>query len=608
MSDTSSAFGQYHLSEKIAQGGMAEIFKGKAIDAEGIEKTVVIKRILPQIAANPEFVSMLIDEAKIAVQLSHGNIAQIYDLGKVGEDYFIVMEYVLGKSLSQIARRLRTLGEHCPIPVACTIACEIAAGLDYMHRKTDDHGNPLGIIHRDISPQNIIITESSTIKIIDFGIAKAKTKIVTTDSGIVKGKFAYMSPEHAEGETLDHRSDIFSLGIILYELLTGQRLFKGKNNAETVRRVKKTKVPRPSSLRAGISPDLDRIILKALAKNRNKRYQQADELKTDLTRLLINEFPEFKQESVSDLVKHVFAEEIPTQLLVMDTREPKTVLDKPRKKTKAHEEKTGVASKSLMARQLSEYAEDWESSLDSLGSEDSPAAAVKKKSLWERTRPALLKITQIGTFLILAGLLILGLRVGAKHLTVPLDWLRQWRTQAPLPVEKTLPETVATMATPTVVPKESPIPLEPARLLIKTEPAGAQIYVNEVLRPERSPFDLKSLPPGTYKIGLHKEGFQFWVNTVVLHEGEAQELNVSLQMDFGGLRVSSLPEGATVWLNGIEAGKTPLVKDRLPPNTIFKVLLKLPGYEETRDEVKIFAGRTQVVNLPLKKLSRQPPK
>ncbi|MDO8462602.1 MAG: serine/threonine-protein kinase, partial [Deltaproteobacteria bacterium] len=281
-------FGQYHLTEKIAQGGMAEIFKGKTVDLHGLEKTVVIKRILPHIAANPEFVTMLIDEAKIAVQLSHGNIAQIYDLGKISEDYFIVMEYVPGKSVSQIARKLRSLNQPCPIPIACTIAAEIAAGLDYMHRKKDEEGNPLGIIHRDISPQNIIVSESATIKIIDFGIAKAKTKIVTTDSGVIKGKFAYMSPEHAEGEKLDHRSDIFSLGIILHELLVGQRLFKGKNNAETVRKVKKARVSRPSTDRPEVPPELDAIVLKALARDREKRYQRASSLHEDLTKLLIS--------------------------------------------------------------------------------------------------------------------------------------------------------------------------------------------------------------------------------------------------------------------------------------------------------------------------------
>src|SRR3989338_3589282 len=286
-------FGQYQLIEKIAQGGMAEIFLGKARDPHGIEKPVVIKRIRPHIAASPEFVEMLVDEAKIAVMLSHGNIAQIYDLGKVADDYFIVMEYVEGKTISQVMKRLRTQGKFIPVAYAASIGLEIASALDYMHRKSDDHGNPLHIVHRDISPQNVILSTAGTVKIIDFGIAKAKTKISTTDSGVLKGKFAYMSPEHAEGMKLDHRTDIFSLGIILFELLTGQRLFKGKNNVETVRNVRKSKVPPPSATRSSIPKAFDKIVAKALQRDRDKRYQSAHDMAQDLTKLLVAYYPEF---------------------------------------------------------------------------------------------------------------------------------------------------------------------------------------------------------------------------------------------------------------------------------------------------------------------------
>src|SRR3989338_4105095 len=301
-------FGQYQLIEKIAQGGMAEIFLGKARDPHGIEKPVVIKRILPQIAASPEFVEMLIDEAKIAVMLSHGNIAQIYDLGKVADDYFIVMEYVEGRTLSQINKRLRQQNKRMPVPFAVWIASEIASGLDYMHRKTDEEGIPLQIIHRDISPQNIILSTAGTLKIIDFGIAKAKTKVSTTDSGILKGKFAYMSPEHAEGEKLDHRTDIFSLGVVLYELLTGQRLFKGKNNQETLKKVRRAKVPPPSAFREHLPPELDEITLKALQKERTKRYPEAGELQRNLTKALIKHYPDFTPRKLALYLGELFPE------------------------------------------------------------------------------------------------------------------------------------------------------------------------------------------------------------------------------------------------------------------------------------------------------------
>jgi serine/threonine protein kinase len=225
-----TSLGQYFLIKKIAQGGMAEIYKGMASDIHGIQRTVVIKKILPHIAANKEFVDMLVSEAKIAVHLSHGNIAQIYDLGRAGTDYFMVMEYVDGRSLSQIHKRRLKLGELIPLEYILFIASEVANGLDYMHKRTDKAGRPLGIVHRDISPQNIIISYSGTVKIIDFGIAKAAFKVDDSESGILKGKFAYMSPEQARGEDIDSRSDIFSLGVILHELTSGRRLFKDKDN------------------------------------------------------------------------------------------------------------------------------------------------------------------------------------------------------------------------------------------------------------------------------------------------------------------------------------------------------------------------------------------
>ena len=322
MTAVDSTFGQYQLLEKIAQGGMAEIFKGKALDSQGLERPVVIKRILPHIAASQEFVQMLIDEAKIAVMLNHGNIAQVYDLGKVGDDYFIVMEYVEGKSISQIMKRLKLIGQLIPIPFAMALCSEIANGLDYMHRKTDDEGHPLHIVHRDISPQNVILSVYGTVKIIDFGIAKAKNKVSITDSGVLKGKFAYMSPEHAEGMKLDNRNDIFSLGVILYELLTGERLFKGKTNPETVKRVKKARVPTPSGKRDEIPKALDAIVFKALARDRNQRYTSAGELSQDLHRLQIQIAPEFTPQQLVTFLHDLFPENAPEIYRQQISQEP----------------------------------------------------------------------------------------------------------------------------------------------------------------------------------------------------------------------------------------------------------------------------------------------
>ena len=281
--------GQYYLMEKIAQGGMAEIFKGLSYDVHGIKKTVCIKKILPHLAADQEFIASLIDEAKLAVKLVHGNIAQTYDLGKVGDDYFMVMEYVDGRSLSQIHKRCMSKGQLIPIPYLIYFTSEILGGLEYMHRRTDEEGRPLRIVHRDISPQNIMVSYSGTVKIIDFGIAKAAVKVGSTDSGILKGKFAYMSPEQAFGETTDRRSDIFSLGIILHEMLTGRRLFKVEDSRETIRNVRRAKADPPSTFRKELPEEVDRISMCALAKDRRMRYPSASEMRKSTLRRFLSE-------------------------------------------------------------------------------------------------------------------------------------------------------------------------------------------------------------------------------------------------------------------------------------------------------------------------------
>lgn len=579
-------FGQYHLTEKIAQGGMAEIFKGRTVDANGLEKTVVIKRILPHIAASTEFIAMLVDEAKIAVQLSHGNIAQIYDLGKVGEDYFIVMEYVAGKSVSQIARRLRHLVRPCPLPVACFIVSEVAAGLDYMHRKRDEEGNPLGIIHRDISPQNIIVSESATIKIIDFGIAKAKTKVTTTDSGVVKGKFAYMSPEHAEGEKLDYRSDIFSLGIILDELLVGQRLFKGKNNAETIRKVKKAKVRPPSLDRPEIPPELDEIVLKALARDREKRYQQAGLLREDLTRLLITHYPDFKPQDLVNFVSRLFAEETPTSVSLSANGEEELL--------RKEGEETGQADSSVIRREMGELKELEPSASVvkelSISSEISVLPPPYKRQKW---------LKSIGLVSILGLVLwfLFGPNPWGNH---PLE-----KKEGPPPLEP-----VGRVAAPFSPPSPPPSPSPPAPspiitgLVVQSNPPGAKVFIDEAETEWRTPTMIENLKEARHKIGLHLEGYKFWEKEIPYKEGAKNELKAELEINYGGLSVQSLPEGASVYLNDVLVGKTPWVHEKLIPESTFSIKLKLEGYDDFSSNIKVFSGRQTVINTSLKKVQK----
>jgi serine/threonine protein kinase len=277
---------RYQVIERIDAGGMAEIFKGRALSLDGIERPVAIKRILPSLSQNRKFLKMFIDEARLSMRLSHANIVQVFDVGRADDTYFLVMEFVDGSNVRRIVQKAAESGYQLPIAVALHVVIEICRGLATAHEASDATGSPLGIVHRDVSPPNILISWSGEVKITDFGLAKAVSQLERTEPGVVKGKFSYLSPEAAEGKDVDARSDIFSTGIILHELLTNRRLFMGKTDLETVDQVKKCQIPTPSSINDTVKPELDRIVLKALAKDRRRRYQSAREFGDELADFL----------------------------------------------------------------------------------------------------------------------------------------------------------------------------------------------------------------------------------------------------------------------------------------------------------------------------------
>jgi serine/threonine protein kinase len=303
-------FGKYYLLERINVGGMAEVFKAKTFGVEGFERLLAVKRILPNIAEDEEFITMFIDEAKIAVQLQHANIAQIFDLGKVDDAFFIALEYVHGRDLRSIFDRMRSRGEAVPIAMACHMIMQVCEGLDYAHNKRDGQGRELHLVHRDISPQNVLIGYEGEVKLIDFGIAKAAGKASKTQAGILKGKFGYMSPEQVRGLPIDRRSDIFAVGIVLYELLTGERLFVGESDFSTLEKVRNVEIVPPSSYNKKIPPELEKLVLKALARDPEDRYGNAIDLHDDLQSFLysIGEF--YSRKDLAAWMKKTFAVEI----------------------------------------------------------------------------------------------------------------------------------------------------------------------------------------------------------------------------------------------------------------------------------------------------------
>ena len=281
-------FGQYVLLEKIATGGMAEVWKARMRGVEGFQKIVAIKKILPHLSDNQDFIEMFVDEAKLAAQLNHNNIIHIYDLGKIQSSYYIAMEYIDGYDLKNILKKAQERDQPLSVEIALFVASKIAAALDYAHRKRDFEDKEMGLVHRDVSPQNVLISEEGDIKLCDFGIAKAASKASHTQAGALKGKLQYMSPEQAWGRNIDRRSDIFALATVLFEMLTARKLFAGDNELSILDQVREARVTPPSMYNDEVTPQIDAIVLKALQKDPANRYQTAGEMQRDLDAVLYN--------------------------------------------------------------------------------------------------------------------------------------------------------------------------------------------------------------------------------------------------------------------------------------------------------------------------------
>jgi serine/threonine protein kinase/CheY-like chemotaxis protein len=295
-------FGNYYLLEKVAVGGMAELFKARQRGVHNFEKIVAIKRILPHLSDNDEFVRMFIDEAKLAAQLTHPNIVQIFDLGKAGGFYYIAMEFVDGRDLRSLLRKVREYKLPLPEAVAAAVTMKVANALDYAHRERGINDRELKLVHRDISPQNILISYDGAVKLVDFGIAKAATKSTQTMAGALKGKLLYMSPEQALGQHLDGRSDIYSLGLVLFELLTGERCFQADNELGVLEKVRLGKVQDVRQVNPAVSLEMAAILDKVLQKNVEQRYASARLLERDLKALLVKRGNEPTEHDVAEYV------------------------------------------------------------------------------------------------------------------------------------------------------------------------------------------------------------------------------------------------------------------------------------------------------------------
>ncbi|HZI10352.1 MAG TPA: serine/threonine-protein kinase [Myxococcus sp.] len=303
-------FGRYELLRKIAIGGMGAVYLARQKGPVGFQKLLVVKRLLPHLSEDAEFIEMFLDEGRIAAHLNHPNIAQIYDLGDVDGQYFIAMEYVHGEAVGPLGVRAHQRKGGMPLGLKCRVIADAAAGLDAAHNARSPSGRKLALIHRDVSPQNVLVGFNGGVKIIDFGVAKASGKMSQTIVGTIKGKHAYMSPEQARGEPLDSRSDVFGLGTVFYELLTQHRLFKRDTEFATLKAVVGSKIVPPSEVMPEIPKELDAIVFKALARKRDERFSSAGELQLALEDFLLQQKLHATPAHLAAFMKDLYTEEL----------------------------------------------------------------------------------------------------------------------------------------------------------------------------------------------------------------------------------------------------------------------------------------------------------
>ncbi len=476
--DVGDKFADFVILKHLSTGGMAEVYLARMSGVGGFTKPVALKLILPHLAADSMFIKMFLDEARLAVALSHDHIAQILDLGEKHGRYYIAMEFAHGRDLQQISSRTRKSGRLLPLPYAAKIISQIAEGLYYAHTKTDDAGQPLGIVHRDVSPHNVILTFDGTSKLIDFGVAKARITYQDEEEGILKGKFSYMSPEQIRGMPVDPRSDIFALGIVLWEICTGAKLYRESSELLTMEAILRKPVPKPRDMRGDMPPDLEAIILKALAKRSVDRFQSAQEMHAALEGYLGRSGWTVGRPHLAEFMKKLFPDEY---------EETRKLLAEEQKKAE------------LEQKQPQEEFVPWEPYEHQAAEAEAPRVpevrptpqkpATPQPATQATSRPK--KRISPTTWIVL--IILLALLAAAGFIILQIY------------ASRTAPAVEA---------------LEPGALTIESTPPGADVYVNG--KPEgTTPATLRNLPMGEeLTVRVEKDGHEPYLTPVLLKPRE----------------------------------------------------------------------------------------
>lgn len=610
-------FGRYVLLNKLAVGGMAEIYKAKTYGVDGFEKVLAVKRILPHCSADREFINMLVDEAKLTVLLSHANIVQVYDLGKVGDDYFISMEYIFGTNLREFLNRFQEKKQRIPDEMSVYIMSEMCKGLDYAHRKTDNQGRPLNIVHRDISPQNLLISYEGEVKIVDFGIAKAAMNVSHTMAGILKGKVAYMSPEQALGKPIDHRTDIFSTGLVLYEMLTGEKLFTGDTQFEVLNQIRTTRV---STL---MMPDtipgpLKAIIAKALAYNPKDRYQSAGDFQLDLTKFLYSSYVDFSPRNLAALMHQLFQGDIKKKeaAVISDEKTNSSIINQSALQESAAQEDKLVSQPrfQLKPEPVTEKNISPHTSTEIKVHDDS---LVKK---FENTAPSLTSgrsSKKKPPFLLLAGILgILGI---AGYLSY------KFIKKSPVPTTPIV-QPAAPQPVPQPIPKPEP-KIDLGSIVVLSTPPGAKVYLNGSDTSLQTPATLEKLETGReHQLRITKEGFEDFTKSIPLTSTDPVKIEATLSPlkttpppqpapqplpVKGSAQIDSFPRGARVSIDGHGMNQvTPLEIRELEVGRKYTITLSLSNYADWNSVIDVKSAEPmslQATLVPIPPATSQPP-
>ncbi|MEO7110997.1 MAG: protein kinase [Polyangiaceae bacterium] len=532
-------FGKYTLLRKLASGGMAELYLALHRSVAGFEKLVVIKRILPQMTQDQAFIDMLLHEARIAATLSHPNIVQTFDVGQVDGTFFIAMEHIHGEDIRTIVRGMRKKDvTEFPLAHALTIVLGVCAGLAYAHEKRGLDGQLLHIVHRDISPQNIVITFTGDVKVVDFGIAKSEHFVEEQKGGQLKGKVPYMSPEQAAGNEIDWRSDIFAAGVILFELTTGRRLFKGANEFETLKLITEREYPLPSDIAPNYPLGLERVVMKALAKDRDKRYQSAREMQSDLESFVRQERIAASTVSLSKWMEMLFAEKLAQQNEAL--HDIKQLAD-------------AIAAQQPAPESSSPFVSGMTGVFPAVDMTTQPGSASGAVAtiVPEKKRSAV------------------GLVFGAFALVAAAGGGMYYFTH-----QKQLPA-----APPVVVETATPVVDAKGILKVTSDPPGAAIWMDGDLRSDVTPATIDNLPIGReIKVKLSLDGFESYKEAITITAaGDTKNIDAKMKTGSVTVTLNIVPE-PTVWVDTKPWKASPKKITGLSADEEHKVVVSASGY------------------------------